>query len=155
MAKWEFKAKLVRPEGVGTWTFAPVPAKLAQETGVRAQLRVKGTIDGAAFRGTLLPTGRGNHFIVVNKELRDKIGRKAGDVVSIKMDLDTKPPIIGVPGDFTAALKGNASAKSYFESIAPSHKKAYLQWIESAKQPETRKRRIIKAISMLSYGKVI
>ena len=154
MARWEFETKLVRPEGVGTWTFAPIPVEIAKETGIRARLRVKGTIDGLFFRGTLLPRGEGSHFIVVNKELRDRIEKCEGDVVSVKMDLDDQPPIIQIPEDFATALKRNAKAKAHFEGIAPSHKKAYLQWIGSAKQPETRKRRIAKAVTMLSRGEL-
>ena len=91
MSRWSFKTTLVRPEGVGTWTFAPIPVDLVKQTGIKARLRVKGTIDAVPFKGTLLPFGSGKHFVVVKKELTDKIGKNAGDVVKVEFDLDTSP----------------------------------------------------------------
>jgi hypothetical protein len=155
MAKWEFDTKLVRPEGVGTWTFAPIPIDVAKQTGIKARLRVRGAIDGTPFQGTLLPGGKGDHFVVVKKELREKIGKSAGDIVHITMDLDQTPVTVEVPHDFAAALAKNSQSKAHFEKIAPSHKKAYLQWIESARQDVTRQKRIAKAVSMLSKGETL
>ena len=139
---------------MGTWTFAPIPIDLAKATGVRARLRVKGTIDGASFAGTLLPFGNGRHFIVVRKELRDKIGKKAGDSVKVKMDIDSSKSVVDVPRDFARALAKNKRAAMHFDRIAPSHKKNYLYWINEAKKPETRERRISRAVRMLAAGKL-
>src|SRR5713226_2284017 len=145
MSRWSFKTTLVRPEGVGTWTFAPIPLDLFKQTGIKARLRVKGTIDAVPFKGTLLPSGSGRHFVVVKKEVRDKIGKTAGDVVKVEFDLDTSPVIVSIPGDFANELASSPRAKAEFQAMAPSHKKAYVTWIESAKAQETRTRRIAKA----------
>jgi len=37
-----------------------------------------------------------------------------------------------------------------FASLAPSHRKEYLQWIEGTKKPETRARRIQKMCEMIA-----
>lgn len=47
------------------------------------------------------------------------------------------------------ALRGDPSARAYFESLAPSHRRHYLAWIETAKRPETRKRRVAEALVLL------
>jgi Domain of unknown function (DUF1905)/Bacteriocin-protection, YdeI or OmpD-Associated len=150
---WSFKTELVRPEGVGTWTFAPIPVDLVKQTGIRARLRVKGTIEAMPFKGTLMPFGSGRHFIVVNKELRDKIGKKAGDAVEIEFDLDTSAVKGPIPKDFARALASDPSAKAEFAKMAPSHSKAYVTWINSAKTKETRSRRISKATLMIAAKK--
>ncbi len=155
MARWEFETILVSPEGIGTWTFAPIPLNLAKETGIKSRMRVKGSIDGVTFSGTLLPGGSTKHFIVVKKELRGKIGKEVGDRVRVKINVDSSPVRVDVPDDFSQALAANPPAKAHFREIAPSHKKAYLSWIDEAKRPETRARRIAKAVEMLSLGKLL
>ncbi len=153
MPRWSFETTLVRPEGVGTWTFAPIPLDLAKETGIKSRLRVRGTIDATPFKGTLLPTGSGRHFVVVKKVVRDKIGKKAGDVVRVEFDLDTSRVKVAVPRDFARALALAPRAKAEFKDMAPSHKKAYLTWIDSAKTGETRAKRIAKALAMIATKK--
>jgi uncharacterized protein YdeI (YjbR/CyaY-like superfamily) len=64
----------------------------------------------------------------------------------------TKPEI-PVPADFAAAMAASAPAGSTFESLAPSHRREYLEWITEAKRPETRARRIAQAIQWLGEGK--
>ena len=54
--------------------------------------------------------------------------------------------------EFEEALKNNPKAKENFEKLAPTYKKQYLGWIEVAKRPETRKKRIRESISLLEKG---
>jgi len=153
VARWNFETSLVRPEGVGTWTFAPIPLDLVSETGIKARLRVKGRIDGVPFAGTLLPGGSGRHFVVVKKELRDRLGKSAGDRVRIQMDVDSAPASVVIPDDLARALAKSSAARSRYEDMAPSHKKAYVDWIEGAKKPATRANRVAKALKMIAAGK--
>ena len=73
--------------------------------------------------------GSGELFIVIAKELRDKIGRQAGDVVKMTLGLDAPNTTVNIPTDLKKALSTNQKAKTSFERMAPSHKKAYVQWI--------------------------
>ncbi len=92
---------------------------------------------------------------MVKKELREKIGKKAGDKVTLAMDIDASPLVLHVPDDLSRALAGNTPAKAYFDKVAHSHKKAFIEWIEGAKRPETRARRVARALEMLSKAKVL
>jgi len=47
-----------------------------------------------------------------------------------------------VPGDLRAALRRHRGATAHFEAFPPSSKRIILEWIESAKRPETRANRI-------------
>jgi uncharacterized protein YdeI (YjbR/CyaY-like superfamily) len=62
--------------------------------------------------------------------------------------LETKDKTINVPDDVTKQFK-KAKVLPYFESLAFSHRKEYIQWIESAKKEETRTKRIHQAIEKL------
>ncbi len=98
MSRWSFRTTLVRPEGVGTWTFAHIPLDLVKQTGIKARLRVKETIAAVPFKGTLLPSASGRHFVVVKKEVREKIGKNTGDVVKVEFDLDASGDSINPKG---------------------------------------------------------
>ncbi len=149
MAKKTFKARLIRPEGVGTWTYLTVPFNAAEEYGSQAQVRVKGTINGLSYRSTLLPQGDGTHYLVVNRTIRDQIGVTHGDTVQVMMERDIQPRTVSIPRDFKLALERNKKAKTEFDRIPYSHKKRYLEHIVEAKQEETRKWRIQEAIARL------
>ena len=56
---------------------------------------------------------------------------------------------IEVPDDLLAALKKNARARKFFETLTGSNRYAILYRIQDAKRPETRARRIEKFIAML------
>jgi hypothetical protein len=145
----QFRSRLTRPEGVGTWTFASIPVSVARAAGFRARMRVVGTIDHAAFRSSLMPRGGGLLFVVVPGALRAKIGKTGGDSVELRLSLDERPVVLRLPPDFRRAL-GDSRAR--FDQLAPSHRKAFLQWIEGAKQPETRARRVRRAVEMVRRG---
>lgn len=57
------------------------------------------------------------------------------------------------PAYMRAELRKHAKAWKYFESLAPSHRRMYIGWIDSAKREETRQRRLAEAIKLLSAGK--
>ncbi len=58
-----------------------------------------------------------------------------------------------MPEDFNRALRSNKKANEFYKSLSPSSKKLYLWWIVSAKREETRSKRIMEAIKLLSQGK--
>lgn len=92
-------------------------------------------------------------FVVVNKELREKIGKGSGEVVEMTVGRDTSAVVDSIPADLKKALSQNAKAETYFRKMPPSHRKAYVQWIEQAKKAETRESRLKKAIHLLLQGK--
>lgn len=145
----EFQATLTRPEGTGTWTYLDVSPSF----GVKGQIKVNGTINGEPFRSTLIPGGDGGHFLVVNKALREKIGKAAGDTVSVELEPDEAPRELVLPDDFQSALSLSEAASDYFERLSYSHKKRYLDHINEAKAVDTRMNRIDKAVQMLAEGK--
>ena len=57
-----------------------------------------------------------------------------------------------VPRDLAAALAGNAVARSCFEGFAASYRKLYIAWVEDAKRPETRQRRIATVVARSARG---
>jgi uncharacterized protein YdeI (YjbR/CyaY-like superfamily) len=57
-----------------------------------------------------------------------------------------------VPRYIQAALRKNPTAASHFKNLAPSHRRRYVGWIDSARQQETKMRRLQEAIRLLAAG---
>lgn len=58
-----------------------------------------------------------------------------------------------VPAYVSEALERNPAARATFESLAPGYRRKYIGWIDSAKQQETKLRRLREAIELLAAGK--
>jgi len=64
-----------------------------------------------------------------------------------------RPSLSKVPQYIQQALRSRPAAWNYFESLAPSYRRLYIAWIDSAKQEETKMRRLREAIGLLAAGK--
>ncbi len=63
-----------------------------------------------------------------------------------------KPPA-KVPAYLTAALRRDALAGKGFKSLSPSKQREYIEWLEEAKTPETREKRLAQALEWIAEGK--
>ena len=68
-----------------------------------------------------------------------------------------RPPRFQMPATLPryiqAALQKPPAAWRYFEGLAPTHRRRYVGWIESAKRENTKTRRLREAIRLLTAGK--
>jgi len=85
----------------------------------------------------------------VHKATMEQGGFHPGEAVKVSIRLDTAPREVVVPKDFSDALEKSPKARRTFANYAFSHRKEYVNWIEDAKQPETRQRRIDQAVRMI------
>ena len=60
--------------------------------------------------------------------------------------------VSALPPYIEQGLKADASAWEHFEHLAPSYRRAYIGWIDSAKREETKARRLREAVSLLAAG---
>jgi hypothetical protein len=149
----QFTARLERSGGIGSWTYLTVPLAVEEVFGKRGPVAVRGTIDGQAFRNSLLPRGDGRHFVVVKQEIRTAIGKDAGDSVRVQLELDDELRTVDLPEAFERALQAYEAAQTAFDRLSYSHRKEYVAWIESAKKPETKERRLQQAIQRIVAAK--
>jgi uncharacterized protein YdeI (YjbR/CyaY-like superfamily) len=63
------------------------------------------------------------------------------------------PKPVKAPADFVAALSKHPKARAAFDAFPPSHKREYVDWIDSAKADETRQRRLTTAIEWIAAGR--
>lgn len=134
----------------GRWPCVNLPFRADQAWGLRGHVRVKGTINGVPFRSTLLPVRQGRHVLCVNRTIRESAGIEIGDPIAVVLGPDIAPRPVRVPRELKAALAGNPRARLAFESIPPSHRRAYASYIAEARTPEARERRAAKAVVRLA-----
>jgi hypothetical protein len=115
--------------------------------------KVRATIGGEPYRGTLVRMGTECHLLPVLKNIREKIGKNFGDDVEVTLEEDNEPRVVEIPPDLAEAFSQNPEAEAAFAHLAYTHQKEYVRWIEEAKRDETRQKRILKAIEMLLQGK--
>ena len=123
-----------------TATMFRVPFDLEEAFG-RARPPVKVTIRGHTWRTTPGVYGGVGH-IVVNRAVKAATGVDAGDRVRVTMELDTEPRTVEVPRDLRAALDREPESAKAFDRMSFTHRREYVEWVEEAKRPETRARRV-------------
>ena len=131
-----------------TATGIEVPAEVVDglDAGRRPPVRV--TIGSHIYRTTV--ASRSGRFLVpLSAEQRAGAGVAAGDEVDVEVELDTEPREVDVPADLAAALDAAPAARGRFDALPYSHRKEHVRAVEEAKAPETRQRRIAKAVAML------
>ncbi|HEV8192848.1 MAG TPA: YdeI/OmpD-associated family protein [Ktedonobacterales bacterium] len=136
-----------------TATGMEVPPEIVESLGAGKRPAVRVTINGYTYRSSIAPMG-GVFLLGASDEVRKNAGIAAGDVLDVEVELDTEPREVTVPQDFTDALDRDANAKRSFEGLSYSNKRRLVLSVEDAKTPETRQRRIDKAVSTLHEGKI-
>ena len=151
-----FTAKLFRrpkaSEKNGSWALT-LPNNASAKLPSRGRTMVEGTVNSFPFRAALEPNGKGSHWLEVNKVMRDGAGADAVDMVTVEITRAGEEPEIRMPTDLRKALAAAPLAQAGWEDITPMARRDWIFSISSAKQPETRKRRIDKACDMLASGK--
>jgi hypothetical protein len=143
--------RTVLEQGGKTATGIHVPDEVVEALGSGKRPPVLVTINGHTYRNTI--ARRGNRFMLsVSAENRTKAGVSAGDEIEVSLELDTQPRVVTVPDDFTAALDQDKAARQAFDKLAYSHQLRWVLSVEDAKTPETRQRRISKAVESLRSG---
>ena len=152
-----FKAKLLRPAESAkgdSWTFLILPKNASAKLPSRGMAAIEGTINGFAFQATLEPDGQKSHWLKVDRKLSKAARAKAGDVVTLEIAPAAEEPEPVIPPDMRKALAAAApKARALWSGITTIARRDWIHWITSAKQPETRVRRIKNACSMLAAGK--
>jgi hypothetical protein len=131
-----------------TATGIRVPDDIVEALGGGKHPAVRVTINGYTYRSSIAAMG-GVFLIPVSAEVRGQAGVAAGDAVKVDVEMDTEPRTVTVPPDFAAALAADPAAQATFDKLSYSQQRQHTLSIEGAKTPETRQRRIDKAVGTL------
>ena len=115
----------------------------------RAGLFLEGT--GAQMRAVQIREG----------DALDRVALRSLVRAAVALDAQAKPPPrprvarppLPVPPLLAAALKKHKAAAAGFARLSPSCQREYILWIDQAKRPETRQRRLAATMAALAEGR--
>lgn len=147
--KQTFETVLVKHPGMEAAGIT-IPFDVEKVFGAK-RVPVKASINGAKYRGSIVRMG-GVYCLGIPKTFREAAGISAGDNIVVTIERDSDERTVNVPDDLGAALSRNR-LQAAWEAQSYTDRKDFVRSIEGAKQPETRVRRIEKAITAVAVKK--
>ncbi len=136
-----FQATLERMKSRLNWIIIHIPFDVAKLWGSRGQFRVKGEINGFAFRTSLFPTGQGGHILLVNKKMQKGGRAVAGTVAHFQIEPDTEQRVVTIPVELNRVLAEDRALRPWFERLNHSARNDIAKWVSEPKSPASCVRR--------------
>jgi len=114
-----------------------------------ARPAVKMTVLGETFRTRVMVYG-GRYMLGLWKAVREKHGLRRGQKLEVTLEADRAPRSVAPPPALAGALKKNAAARAGWQAMSFTHQREWAESIRDAKKPETRARRLAKAIEAMA-----
>ncbi|WIE64557.1 YdeI/OmpD-associated family protein [Curtobacterium sp. MCLR17_036] len=131
-----------------TATGLPVPPSVIEALGSGKRPAVVVTINGGHTYRSTVGVMNEQFLVPLSAEHREAAGVAAGDSVEVSLEVDTLPRVVDLPEDLAAALH-QAGVRAAFDTLSNSRQRALADPVAQAKAPETRARRIEKAVDAL------
>lgn len=136
-----FQATLERIDSPLKWVMVRIPFDAGKVWRKRGQLRVKGEINGFAFRTSLFPDGNGGHRLLVNNMMQRGGNAGRGMTARFRLEPDSKARVVAVPAELKMALSEDRSLRRWFNGLSPSIRNEFCKAISQVKSSEARLRR--------------
>jgi uncharacterized protein YdeI (YjbR/CyaY-like superfamily) len=136
-----FDARLERLRSRLNWIIVRIPFDAVQAWGLRGQIKVKGEINGFAFRTSLFPTREGWHFLLINKRMQKGARAIEGSAAHFQMELDREERTVTIPDELKRILSEDRSLRRWYDGLNHSTRNDIAKWITEPKSAEARGRR--------------
>lgn len=137
---------------MGNNTGIVVPEDVIEKLGAGGRPPVLVDVNGYRYRYTVGVMG-GKHLVGISAAIRKETGLKGGDPIKVTLTVAESPREVVLPDDFAAALAADPAAEAFFHKLSNSLKRYHIDNVNGAKTPETRQRRIEKALTLFQAGK--
>jgi uncharacterized protein YdeI (YjbR/CyaY-like superfamily) len=136
-----FQATLERIDSPLKWVMIRIPFDAGKAWGKRGQLKVKGEINGFAFRTTLFPDGKGGHRLLVNKQMQRGGKTAPGMAAKFRIEPDTESRWVKLPAELKRAMSEDCSLLRWFDGLNHSTRSDIGKWVAQPKSSQARMRR--------------
>jgi uncharacterized protein YdeI (YjbR/CyaY-like superfamily) len=136
-----FRATLERLRSNLGWVIVWIPFNVQKVWGTRGRLRIRGEINGFAFRTSLFPTRKGEHFLLVNKKMQAGGHASEGASAEFFLEPDTEERIAITPPELKSILAEDKTFHRWFDCLSYSIRKWISDWVEQPKSAVSRARR--------------
>ena len=128
-----------------------VPSDVLDALAAGRKPAVRVMINGYTYRSSVA-TVDGRPMIGVSNDVRKAAGIAAGQIVDVDLEVDTEKRTVALPDELVALLAADPIARAAYDKLSYSNQRRLVEPIAQTKNPETRQRRIDKAMEMLRAG---
>ncbi|GAA3746774.1 YdeI/OmpD-associated family protein [Terriglobus aquaticus] len=138
-----FEALLEKERGGLGWTIARVPFTPSDVWPQQIRLRVRGTVNGFAFRSSLLPSANepGAFFLLVNRNMQQHAHVREGQRAIFELDADLDPRPAELPEELDALLDEAEGLRDFYNGLTEYMRREIGKWISGVKSDDARLRR--------------
>jgi len=135
------------------WVIARIPFDIDKAWPNRLRLRVRGEIEGFAFRTSLFAFSNSEgHFLLVNKKMQSAAKAAIGSKVRISLQPDLEERVANIPPEMARALQGERRLRKYFDKLSYSMRKDIERWVSDPKSPASRQKRAEQLAERLFFA---
>ena len=136
-----FRALLEKDNRALGWTIARVPFDPAGAWKQMVRLRVRGDINGFAFRTSLFPDARGGFYLLVNRAMQQGAAASLGDTADFRLGPDLEPREAELPDELAVLLDQEPGLRDWYGDLTEYMRREIGKWVMDVKSDEARLRR--------------
>jgi hypothetical protein len=145
----------IEPHYIGRLTyqvlFAPPELQAELLSYQRPRVRIAGDIEGVPVHLAWQPTGDGRLYLLIGSNLRSKLKRTMGEVITVRLNIADPNEVI-VPEELAERLAQDDEAALLWERLAPGTQRAFAYYLDSAKSSAARAQRLEELLIRLEKG---
>jgi hypothetical protein len=127
--------------GLG-WVVARIPFDVTKAWPERRGMRVRGEVNGFAFRTALFPYPQGDQkMLLVNKKMQKGANARVGAMVEIRLEPDFEERPAVMPPELAKTLKGDRRLRKWFDGLSEYTRRTIGAMVAEAKSSESREMR--------------
>ncbi len=136
-----FHASLEKGDRALGWTIARVPFDPATMWKKMVRLRVRGEVNGFAFRTSLFPEPRGGFYLLVNKAMQTGGRVRVGQEAEFTLESDLEERAAELPDELAVLLDDEDGLRAWYDELTEYTRREIGKWIRAVKSDEARMRR--------------
>jgi hypothetical protein len=106
--------------------------------------------DEMTIHSSLIPNGKDQFFIMLNKKIRDKLFLRKGSIVQVSLLPDKSEYGMPMPDELHECLMQNQEGEKVFEGLTPGKKRSLIYVVSKVKSPNLRMRKAIVIVTHLA-----
>jgi uncharacterized protein YdeI (YjbR/CyaY-like superfamily) len=136
-----FRATLEQGSLALGWIIARVPFNLAEVWPKMIRLRVRGEINGFAFRTSLFPDPRGGFYLLVNRVMQKAAVAHLGEAAEFRLEPDLEDRAAELPDELAVLLDDEPGLRPWYDSLTEYTRREIGKWIHGVKTDTSRMKR--------------
>lgn len=141
MVRKKFRAVLERLPNDLHWTIVRVPFDPDVAWPERKKLRVRGTINGFAFRTSLFRMKKGDCFLLVNQPMQKGAQVTFGATAEVVLEPDLEERVIQTPSELEKVLRTDRALRKWHDALNASSRQWIANWVAQPKGADSRVKR--------------